>query len=347
MDALCNSENVHAISMSRNGCGGPTTCRAFGRILATHTLTSLMLCGMTSPILDDQGPSIVQGIRFCRSLCVLDLSANMIGDITMFEFERASLDHPKLRFVNFEGNLITDQGSYSLSKVSRQFQSLNISHNKIGASGIAAVLASLSQANCRLESLYVHRNYFEDSSSGNGEGSMGIALNTTLRTLNLSFMRMEDASSLGAGLIMNKFLVEIDLSQNELQDNAVHFMTNIASNQGIEFIDFSSNRIGTRGTLWILSGLAEKLRRQSNKLIQVRLLNNFYNPSLEQIIHDVNNKHLSAAIRIQRYTHRYIHGETQTLTVFLGQSQQSTISKEIKERNGRRWIHTYLTCGFC
>ncbi len=164
-------------------------------------------------------------------------------------------------------------------------------------------------------------------------------------------MRMEDASSLGAGLIMNKFLVEIDLSQNELQDNAIHFMTNIASNQSIEFIDFSSNRIGTRGTLWILSGLAEKLRRQSNKLIQVRLLNNFYNPSLEEIIHDVNNKHLSAAIRIQRYTQRHVHGKTQTFcytfTASLGRSQQSTISKEIKELNGRRWIRTCLICGSC
>ncbi len=301
VDALCNSENLKSISISRNGCGGVPSCRAFGRILATHTLTSLMLCGMNTPILDEQGPLIVQGIRFCRSLCVLDLSANMIGDTTMFEFEKACLDHPKLRFVNFEGNLITEQGSYSLSKVSRQFQCLNVSHNKIGAVGVGALLASLGQKNCRLESLYVQRNRFEDSNAGNGEGSTGIALNTTLRNLNLSFMNMVDANSLGAGLILNRYLVEIDLSQNELEDNAVQFMTGIASNQSIEFVDFSCNRIGTRGALWILKGLAEKLRSQSKKLIQVRLLKNFYNPSLEEIITDMNNEHLSAAIRIKRF----------------------------------------------
>jgi Ran GTPase-activating protein (RanGAP) involved in mRNA processing and transport len=255
---------------------------------------------MNTPILDEQGPLIVQGIRFCRSLCVLDLSANLIGDTTMFEFEKACLDHPKLRFVNFEGNLITEQGSYSLSKVSRQFQSLNVSHNKIGAVGVAALLASAGQRNCRLESLYLQRNRFEDSNAGGGEGPKGIALNTTLRNLNLSFMNMIDANSLGAGLIMNKFLVEIDLSQNELEDDAVEFMTGMASNQSIEFIDFSFNRIGTRGALWILKGLAEKLRNQSQKLIQVRLLKNFYDPNLEGIISDMNNKHLSAAIRIER-----------------------------------------------
>jgi Ran GTPase-activating protein (RanGAP) involved in mRNA processing and transport len=301
VDALCNSDNLQAISMSRNGCGGTATCRSLGRILVTHVLTSLVLSGMSNPILDHQGTSVVQGIRFCRTLCVLDLSANMIGDTTMFELEKACLDHPKLRFVNLEGNLITDQGSYSLSKVSRQFRSLNVSHNKIGAPGIAALLGSSGEKNCRLESLYLHRNNFEDSSAGSGQGSKGIALNTTLRSLNLSFLKMEDANNLGAGLILNKFLVSIDLSQNELQCNAVEFMTGIASNQSIEFIDFSNNRIGTRGALWIMKGLAEKLRTQSNKLIQVRLLKNFYNPDLEEIINDMNNPHLSAAMRIQRY----------------------------------------------
>ena len=301
MDALCNSDSLQTISMSRNGCGGVATCRSLGRILVTHVLTSLVLSGMNNPILDDQGVSIVQGIRFCRSLCVLDLSANMIGDTTMFELEKACLDHPKLRIVNLEGNLITDQGSYSLSKVSRQFRSLNVSHNKIGAPGIAALLASSGEKNCRLESLYLHRNYFEDSNAGGGQGSKGIAQNTTLKALNLSFLRMEDANSLGAGLILNKFLVSIDLSQNELQCNAVEFMTGIALNQSIEFIDFSYNRIGTRGALWIMKGLAEKLRAQSKKMIQVRLLKNFYNPSLEEIINDMNNPHLSAAIRIQRF----------------------------------------------
>jgi hypothetical protein len=300
VDALCNSENLHSISMSRNGCGSVATCRAFGRILATHALTSLMLCGMSTPILDDQGPSIVKGIRFCRTLCMLDLSSNLIGDTTMFELEKSCLDHPKLRFVNLEGNVITDQGSYSLSKVSRQFKSLNVSHNRIGASGVATLLASLGEKNCRLESLYLHRNSFEDSSAGGGMASKGLALNTTLRSLNLSFMRMVDTNSLGAGLILNAFLVSIDFSQNELEDNAVQFMTGIASNQNLEFIDFSYNRIGTRGALWILKGMAEKLRVQSKKLIQVRLLKNFYNTSLEEIISDVNNIRFSAAVRIER-----------------------------------------------
>jgi len=130
--------------------------------------------------------------------------------------------------------------------------------------------------------------------------SKGLALNTTLRSLNLSFMRMVDANSMGAGLILNAFLVSIDFSQNELEDNAVQFMTGIASNQNLEFIDFSYNRIGTRGALWILKGMAEKLRVQSKKLIQVRLLKNFYNTSLEEIISDVNNIRFSAAVRIER-----------------------------------------------
>jgi hypothetical protein len=231
---------------------------------------------------------------------MLDLSSNLIGDTTMFELEKSCLDHPKLRFVNLEGNVITDQGSYSLSKVSRQFKSLNVSHNRIGASGVATLLASLGEKNCRLESLYLHRNSFEDSSAGGGMASKGLALNTTLRSLNLSFMRMVDTNSLGAGLILNAFLVSIDFSQNELEDNAVQFMTGIASNQNLEFIDFSYNRIGTRGALWILKGMAEKLRVQSKKLIQVRLLKNFYNTSLEEIISDVNNIRFSAAVRIER-----------------------------------------------
>jgi hypothetical protein len=99
---------------------------------------------------------------------------------------------------------------------------------------------------------------------------------------------------------LNAFLVSIDFSQNELEDNAVQFMTGIASNQNLEFIDFSYNRIGTRGALWILKGMAEKLRVQSKKLIQVRLLKNFYNTSLEEIISDVNNIRFSAAVRIER-----------------------------------------------
>jgi Ran GTPase-activating protein (RanGAP) involved in mRNA processing and transport len=299
--ALCHSDKLQSISMSRNGCGGISTCRAFGRILVTHALTSLMLSGMNNPILDEQGPSIVSGIRFCRSLCVLDLSANLIGDVTMFEFETACLNHPKHRVVNLEGNIITDQGSYSLSKVSRQFQSLNVSHNKIGQNGIAALLASLGLSNCRLESLYVHRNNFEDTSASGGIGSNGIAQNTTLRTLNLSFMKIEDANSLGAGLIMNKFLVSIDFSQNELECNAVQFMANIASNQHLEFVDFSSNRIRTRGALWILKGLAEKIRSQSKKMIQVHLHKNFYNEQLNDVLTSMNNRQLSAAARIQRY----------------------------------------------
>ena len=219
----------------------------------------------------------------------------------MFEFETACLNHPKLRVVNLEGNIITDQGSYSLSKVSRQFQSLNVSHNKIGQNGIAALLASLGLSNCRLESLYVHRNNFEDTSASGGIGSNGIAQNTTLRTLNLSFMKIEDANSLGAGLIMNKFLVSIDFSQNELECNAVQFMANIASNQHLEFVDFSSNRIRTRGALWILKGLAEKIRSQSKKMIQVHLHKNFYNEQLNDVLTSMNNRQLSAAARIQRY----------------------------------------------
>ncbi len=302
VEALCNSENLQTIAISRNGCGSVATCRALGRILATHSLTSLMLSGMSTPIVDDQGPSIVKGIRFCRSLQVLDLSSNLIGDTTMFEFEKACLDHPKLRYVNLEGNVITDQGSYSLSKVSRQFRSLNVSHNKLGASGVAALLASLGAKNCRLESLYVHRNAFEDSSAGGDVASRGLASNTTLRALNLSFMRMADANSIGAGLILNKFLVSIDFSQNELEDNAVQFMTGIASNQHMEFIDLSSNRIGTSGVLWILKGLVQKLRGQSRQLIKVCLIKNFYNSSLEGVINDMNNSRLSAAMRIRRYT---------------------------------------------
>ncbi len=320
MEALCNSENLHSIAMSRNGCGSVTTCRALGRILATHTLTSLMLCGMSTPIVDDQGPLIVKGIRFCRSLRVLDLSSNLIGDTTMFEFERACLDHPKLRFVNLEGNVITDQGSYSLSKVSRQFQSLNVSHNKIGASGVATLLASLGAKNCRLESLYLHRNAFEDSSAGGDVASKGLALNTTLRALNLSFMRMMDANSFGAGLILNNFLVSIDFSHNDLEDNAVQFMTGIASNQHMEFIDFSCNRIGTSGALWILKGLVKKLRAQSKKPIQVCLAKNFYNSSLEEVINDMNNSRLSAAIRIQRYVPRFCFSEAHFNIAFRAES---------------------------
>jgi Ran GTPase-activating protein (RanGAP) involved in mRNA processing and transport len=300
VDALSNSENLHSLSMTRNGCGDVATCRAFGRVLATHALTSLMLCGMSTPIQDDQGPSIVQGIRFCRTLRVLDLSANLIGDTTMFEFEKACIDHPKLRIVNLEGNVITEQGAYSLSKISRQFELLNVSHNKIGAGGVAALLASLGENNCRLESLYVHWNSFEDSGAGGGVGPKGLALNTSLRALNLSYMRVEDANSLGAGLILNKFLISIDLSHNELQDNSIQFMTGIASNENLEMLDFSFNRIGTRGTLWILKGLAEKLRSQKKSKVQVRLHNNFYESSLEDIISDVNNIYMSVALRIER-----------------------------------------------
>ncbi len=298
--ALCHTDKLQSICLSRNGCGGISTCRALGRILVTHSLTSLMLSGMNNPILDENGPSIVSGIRFCRSLCVLDLSANLIGDTTMFEFETACLNHPKLRTVNLEGNVISDQGAYCLSKVSRQFQSLNVSHNKIGQSGIAALLASLGVKHCRLESLYVHRNDFEDTNASGGVGSNGIAENTTLRTLSVSFMKMVEANSLGAGLIMNKFLVSIDFSNNELECNSVQFMTNIVANQHLEFVDFSSNRIRTRGALWILKGLAEKIRAQSKRMIEVRLHKNFYNEQLNDVLNSMNNRELSAALRIQR-----------------------------------------------
>ena len=114
-------------------------------------------------------------------------------------------------------------------------------------------------------------------------------------------MKISDANSFGAGLILNKFLVSINFSQNDLEDNAVQFMTGIASNEHLEFIDFSCNRIGTSGALWILKGLVKKLQSQSVKLIQVCLLKNFYNSSLEGVIIDMNNSQLSARLRIQRY----------------------------------------------
>jgi len=99
---------------------------------------------------------------------------------------------------------------------------------------------------------------------------------------------------------MNKFLVSIDFSNNELECNSVQFMTNIVANQHLEFVDFSSNRIRTRGALWILKGLAEKIRAQSKRMIEVRLHKNFYNEQLNDVLNSMNNRELSAALRIQR-----------------------------------------------
>ena len=236
---------------------------------------------------------ITEGFKGNSSVLTLDLSNNGLIGKTIENFTRV-LVGSKLRDLNLSGNKLGATGCEPVSRLLSggydgfcPLLSLDLSRNEITQPGAARLFSALSR-NSTLKSLTLENNPLGPYS--NVDLHSFLVENRALTHLNLSYcdLRSEGVAVIGEGLVKNHALQWLNLSWNSLEDaGAMAVATGVGRNDTLKTIDLSSNRIRDVGG----NALCECLK--TNRMLEVIVLQ-------DNNIHDSAGQLLSEITRYNR-----------------------------------------------
>ena len=159
----------------------------------SRNCTELRLAGCG---IDDTAAScLAEGLNYCKSLRIFDLSCNDIGDAGAVALANVGLIHCiDLEILELSGNSIGSKGAASLAnsiKLYQKLRTLNLSLNRIGDVGVRALANSGLKTSAHLEILSLNCNNIGDK----GAFSLADNINKSLQKIDLSLNRICNAGA--------------------------------------------------------------------------------------------------------------------------------------------------------
>ena len=165
----------------------------------------------------------ISNLSINNTLCSLNFSNNLIGDINIESLTKAVISNATLQKLNLAHNNISDNGIffiYNYLKINNTLWELNLSKNNITTKG-AKALAKAIQVNAALQKLNISRNWIDKG------GVMRIieacAQNKTLQNLVCTHNNL---SKLGFGTIIKYIRERSALQRFDASWNTIHMQNN-------------------------------------------------------------------------------------------------------------------------
>ncbi|KAM5129361.1 NACHT, LRR and PYD domains-containing protein 3-like [Mantella aurantiaca] len=222
-----NNQTLRTLKLSDNNLGGPH----FTDLMAALTTSRIEELHLDVNYLTHSScPQLASGIRHNQTLRTLDLSHNNLEG-PHFSDLMAALTTSQIEDLQLVDNHLTDSSCPHLASVIRNNQTLrtlNLSENNMEGPHFSDMMAALTTS--RIQELHLMYNQLTDISCPHL--ASGIRDNQTLRTLNLSYNKLDgpDFSALMAALTKSQ-IEELQITNNLLSDESKRELEKLESLQ--------------------------------------------------------------------------------------------------------------------
>lgn len=237
----------------------PEGARRLFEALKKNSSLQMFALGACEAAEEDGGiPYVVSALEDNHTVAELKLQDNGIGDKGAQDLAIPLKHHPSITSLDISFNFVGDSGAGYLAeaiKYNTVLKTLNLGNNAVGARG-AVSLAALLGANASITELNLCSNRIEPE----GAHALGAALksNTSIITLNLGFTGIgpEGIVSIADALKFNSSITDLHLSGLGLHDNdCIPLGKALASNTSVARLALDHNRIGRKGSAWVVCAL--------------------------------------------------------------------------------------------
>lgn len=248
--------------------------------------TSLMEVSFdNSTFMDNSHVALASGLKTCQSIQHLSFKGCGLTDVQCEVLNKSLVRHESILELNFEGNSCVSKGANALALV---MQSTNLLVLDLSAQNVSSTSWELSEFSKTLESSRVRYLQFSDNQID--ELSMetlalGIKVNRSLRTLNLSWCEFPSTALFGIAdsLTQNATISTLNLFNCGISDEGlIDFSTCLSQMKGLKKIDIGGEQDYTE------KGINIFFERMANNLALEEVLLNAQNYNKNRIYLDLN-----------------------------------------------------------
>jgi hypothetical protein len=238
--------------------------------------------------------AIALAMPLCAALKVLNLTSNRIGNEGTDALAAALRDHPALEDLCLERNQLGDRcASVILDAVAvhPSLTKLDLSDNLIGdrpGSMFGTAVSEFLQTNEVVEHLDLSYNRIGTNRAAAEQLAKGLAVNSTVKFLDLSMNAMRDRGgcALGSALRYNTGVVELDLKENSIGEKGAMVIADaLKENKVLEQLTLDNNPVGPRGGRAIFRAFVTLVFLRRDCTIEIKGCNfSLSDPSTDKIL---------------------------------------------------------------
>ena len=283
--------------------------------------------------------AIAQAMPLCPGLKVLNLSSNRIGYEGAGALAAALRVHPILEDLCLERNQLGDRSASVVLEavaVHPSLTKLDLSDNMLGdrpGNVFGAALSEFLQTNEMVEYLDLSYNRIGTNRAAAEQLAEGVAVNSTVKQLDLSMNAMRDRGgcAIGSALRYNTGLVELNLKENSIGEKGAMVIADaLKENKVLEQLTLDNNPVGPRGGKAIYRAFATLVFLRRDCTIEIKGCNfSLSDPSIDRILSPNN---------VERFDRAEPGG---TWTCDLGKPYERMVANELVDlawvEDGENW----------